>query len=68
MAGAVGARPELRVGLEDSGLTGGGAASECGYGGAGVFKYADGDVYDGEWKDGDRNGRGEGRGGSFLCK
>ena len=33
-----------------------------GVGGAGVFKWADGDVYDGEWKDDKKNGRGEGVG------
>ena len=33
-------------------------------GGAGVLKYANGDVYDGEWKDDTINGRGErGKGG-----
>ena len=30
-------------------------------GGAGVFKLANGNVYDGEWKDHKRNGRGEGQ-------
>ena len=29
-----------------------------GVGGAGVYKYANGDVYDGEWKDEKMNGRG----------
>ena len=31
-------------------------------GGAGVFKYANGNVYDGLWKDDKKNGRGEGAG------
>ena len=30
-----------------------------GVGGAGVLKYANGDVYDGEWKDDKANGRGQ---------
>ena len=33
-----------------------------GLGGAGVLKYANGDVYDGEWKDNKKDGRGEGSG------
>ena len=31
-------------------------------GGAGVKKYANGDVYDGEWKDDKKNEKGEGEG------
>ena len=36
-------------------LTGGGARGR-----AGKFKWADGDVYDGEYKDGNEHGRGAG--------
>ena len=39
-----------------------------GLGGAGVLKYANGDVYDGEWKDNKKDGRGEGEKGSGLSE
>ena len=35
--------------------------------GAGVFKYTNGDVYDGEWKDGNKHGRGTRGGGGQGC-
>ena len=30
-----------------------------GVGGAGVYKFANGNVYDGEYKDGEKNGQGD---------
>ena len=49
----------------EAGLTGEGRRVGVGVGGAGVDKYADGSVYDGEWMDGMYNGRGEGEGGGL---
>ena len=48
--------------LREAGLTGEGRRVGVGVGGAGVFKYANGNVYDGEWKDSNRNGKGGMRG------
>ena len=46
-------------------MTGEGRLFGVDVGGAGVLKYANGDVHDGEWKDDTINGRGE-RGGEDL--
>ena len=48
---------------KEAGLTGEGRRVGVCVGGAGVFKDANGNVYDGEWKDDKKNGRGEGEGG-----
>ncbi len=37
----------------------------CGCPGTGVYKYADGDVYDGEWNDNTKHGRGTRGGGGW---
>ena len=48
--------------LREAGLTGEGRRVGVGVGGAGVYKYANGNIYDGEYKDNKKNGRGEGGG------